>query len=312
MIPDRYHFVWFGRQLPLFAQLAMRSVLVRNPGAELIAWHGPELSSEERAELSSAGIEFRPIDVEGLIQTAGLADTGLLSYYRALTQPAALSNVVRLLVLYAEGGVYLDTDTLTLKDLTPLRREAGFCGLEHILWPREKLTKRSPYFWTVGPALEVWRTVSSALAQGYRLHRRSLRWYSQAANNAVLGFERHHPFLQAALQAIPRLPREDAQKRYRLGTHLLQQTLAERANEVTCFAPSYFYPLGPIASRHFFKERTDLDRVLPQVIRPETHVVHWYTSVSDLRSRDRKHIENRRDRSIYARLCAEVLEHPLR
>ena len=43
---------------------------------------------------------------------------------------------MRLAILYAEGGVYLDIDTVTVRSLRDLCAEAAaFCGEERIVFP---------------------------------------------------------------------------------------------------------------------------------------------------------------------------------
>src|SRR5690606_27090502 len=117
--------------------------------------------------------------------------------------------------------IYLDTDTLTVKDLSPLRSTAAFCGQEHLLWSKRRLDKRTMYFWTVGPVLSGVRLMSAQLKAAYRPHRALLRFYDRAANNAVLGFAAGHPFLSRAFVAVANLPEQERTKRFRLGTHLL-------------------------------------------------------------------------------------------
>jgi hypothetical protein len=109
------------------------------------------------------------------------------------------------------------------------------------------------------------------------------------------------------LHAMAVLPVSDAARRYHLGTHLLQATLEKNPRDVTCFPPSYFYPLGPVVSKHYFTERNDLDAFLTSVIRPETHVLHWYASVSNLQRFDRAYVETNSERNAYAKLCAQFL-----
>ena len=313
-IPNRLHFVWFGEQLPCFAALALKSARAKNPAAKVKLWHDARLRVDARVEsLDAAGIERVTLDVDTLLaQTleAAQAPRALDRIWRVLTAPAARSNVVRLLILYLEGGIYLDTDTLTLQNLDGLRQDSAFCGLEHILWSTARLNKRRPYYWTVGPLLSGLRLVAGHWKEGYRLHERQLSWYDRAANNAVLGFAPGHPFLERAFVRMGELPEHEWTRRYRLGTHLLQDLLTTApAGEASVrqYPPRYFYPLGPILSKHYFYERADVRAATARLIPPDAHVLHWYASVADLAPLDEKYIESHRDTSVYAQLCAPFL-----
>lgn len=313
-IPNRLHFVWFGEKLPCFAALALKSAHANNPTAAVKLWHDARLRVDERVEsLDAAGIERITLDVDMLL-TRALAAIGapraLDRIWSVLTAPAARSNVVRLLILYLEGGIYLDTDTLTLKNLDVLRQDSAFCGLEHILWSTARLNKRRPYYWTAGPVLSGLRLAAGYWKEGYRLHQRQLRWYDCAANNAVLGFCPAHPFLGRAFAQMALLPQHEWTRRYRLGTHLLQDLLKTApASEppVRQYPPAYFYPLGPILSKHYFYERADVGRAAARLIPPDAHVLHWYASVADLAPLDEQYIETHKSTSVYAQLCAPFL-----
>lgn len=313
-IPNQYHFIWFGERLPCFAAVAMKSALAHNPSATVKLWHEPQLAREARVEaLDQAGVLRVVLDVEALLDRARalLDDPAALDHiWRALTAPAARSNVVRLLVLFLEGGIYLDTDTLTLKNLDHLRHDGAFCGLEHVLWSTERLNKRRPYFWTLGPLLSGLRLGAGHFRHGYALHRAQLGWYARAANNAVLGFAPGHAFLSRAFQRMSELPEAAWTKRYRLGTHLLQELLASAPSDepvVRRYPPEYFYPLGPIVSKHYFHDRRDVEAVTRRLIPEQTHVLHWYASVADLAPLDEGYIRNHRQKSVYAHLCAPFL-----
>ncbi len=315
-VPQRLLFVWLGSSLPLFAELALRSAVHHHPNWEVLLWHSPELSPEPRARLASLGVVCRPIHIEQLLGSAAAVlpegapplGVGLLGdVYYGLSTPAARANLIRLLALYTHGGVYLDTDTLTLRDLSPLLPLSAFCGQEHLLWPRRKLNLADSYFWVLGPILSAARWVCAHTDSGYRRHRQLLPWYSTAANNAVLGFRPAHPLLRGALERISEMAPRERQRRFRLGTHLLQEMLERPAPgpaaRVHQLPPSAFYPLGPVISGHYFRPVADVARVARELL-AETYVVHWYASVSDLRALDQQYLREHAQRTLYAHLCA--------
>ena len=90
-------------------------------------------------------------------------------------------------ILANEGGVYLDTDTLTLKDFTPLRTEnTAFCGAEHIALPSTVKDSRNPLVWARAGLLMAYRDLCRRRERGWQHFRRYEHLFSAVANNAVL------------------------------------------------------------------------------------------------------------------------------
>jgi hypothetical protein len=310
-IPALFHFVWYGESLPDFAQIAVLSALERNPDARAILWHA-DLQGENQI-FSHPRLELRLIDVRELLNSeppggARYDSARLLGIYQRLRAPAARSNLVRLLVLERWGGIYLDTDTITLKDFTPLRGQA-FCGLEYVLFPAGR-----PLWDPRALLLGEVRRLLAAVPHGYRFQAHLLGHYRLAANNAVLGVPAGHRSVAEMLSRAAQLPEDQWLRRYRLGTHLLQQQLAAQEQErdatarMVALGPEYFYPQGPIISRHYLRDYRDIARVAGALIPAATYAVHWYASVSDLWSRDRGYVRAHRDREVFSHLCAPYAE----
>jgi len=312
-IQSHFHFIWFGSTLPEFAIIAVRSALRKNPGATATLWHSDDFRpSHDLSRLALEGLRLQPIDIDSLLSELAAFDTTLnttllRSIYAKLTQPAARANVIRMLVLYLKGGIYLDTDTLTVKDMSPLRTHGAFCGKERILWPsgRSKLDPRAL-------SLAEMRRVLSAIPGGFRIQKSLDKYYSLAENNAVLGARAGHPLLREMLLGMLRVPRNEWTKRFRLGTHLLQETLhkledAERieAFGIKVFAPTHFYPVGPKMSLHYFRNYRNAKKVAEELVAPETFVIHWYASVANLVGLDYSHIRKHEKRNVYSHLCNE-------
>jgi hypothetical protein len=122
------------------------------------------------------------------------------------------------------------------------------------------------------------RDVCRRAPSGYRWFRHIEHFYPRAVNNAVIGAEAGHPFLDDLIARMIALPRERRRVRYAFGTHLLQTAVREsNAPGVEILGPNAFYPLGPEISEHWFKPRHDVR--LADAIGPETLLVHWYASV---------------------------------
>jgi hypothetical protein len=312
LIPNHFHFIWFGSTLPDFGHIAIRSALTTNPGSTATLWCGDGFeSSPETHLLAHKGLRIEKIDVGSLLHEVYLRDSGikvlqLWNILRELRRPEARANVVRMLVLYLYGGVYLDTDTLSLKPLSGLRRSAAFCGKETILWPAGS----SP----LDPrilALSEMRGLCATMRHGYRWNKRLLRFYSLAANNAVIGARAGHPLLTDMLKRAAAMDPAEWKKRFRLGTHLLQQALpafeseVDEPDSVRVLAPEYFYPVGPKVSRHYFHNYDEPSLVAAELIGDATHVIHWYASVSDLKSRGYAHIRASSQKNVYSHLCRQ-------
>jgi hypothetical protein len=313
-IPDALHFIWIGPRLPWFAKLAVESALNACSTAAVTLWATHDLHADEHTSALSRHPRFRvqPLVERTLFETApgGLPLDLLSRLFATLQAPAARANIARLLLLARHGGVYLDTDTITLRDLTPLRTESAFCGLEHVVWPLEKRYGVHTYRVLGGPVRGLVRKACAHLPRGERVFQRISPWYSTAANNAVLGFTPGHPFLSHMLRRVSELSEAERGRRYRLGTHLLQEALAQVGQElgVRSLAPRYFYPLGPEISHQYFRERHDAAAAADAIISEDTYVIHWYASVSQLTVYDSERVRRERGRTVFAEIAARFLQ----
>jgi hypothetical protein len=278
MIPPTAHFVWIGRELAYVHVLAVASAALYGGFERVLFHHTDELETDPNfTELEAIPrVEARRLAPPALLEAAGGA--GLVDCYRSLTRPAAQSNLIRVALLHESGGVYLDADTVTRKSFAPLLAAGGaFCGEERLVFP-------------VGAAGPLARLRPSAIARvlvrdtlrrmpaGFRWFRRVENHYPARANNAVLGSEPRHRFMQDLLARMRAFPPERRRVRYALGTHLLQAAVAEwRGPDLQVLPPPAFFPLGPEISEHWFRVRPSVD--LGEVVSDETYLVHWYASV---------------------------------
>jgi Glycosyltransferase sugar-binding region containing DXD motif/Alpha 1,4-glycosyltransferase conserved region len=131
-IPPVFHFCYLfagSEEFPFYAYLAILSALRKNPGfvAVLHYCHEPRGEWWQKAK--------------GLVLTNKVADFEHFRLAR-MYHYAHKADVIRLLALNVVGGIYLDLDTLTLRDFAPLRdspfvmaaqpatvsSNAGFCN----------------------------------------------------------------------------------------------------------------------------------------------------------------------------------------
>lgn len=286
MIPATAHFIWIGREFPWLNWAALASAQ-RNGGFErVLLHHTDDLSSAPwfRELRQHPQIECRRLNADAELERA--AGTKLVARYRTLSAPAARANVLRVALLLNHGGVYLDLDTVTTQSLTPLRRESAFfCGAERLAFPAALSHSRSPSAWAAALLRTTARDVARRSTHGVRWFERIVHLYPTAANNAVLGATAQHPFLHELCERMLALSASESQRRYALGTSLLQHALAESRAKLTVHPPEVFYPLGPELSEHWF--RLDTKAVLDDVLAPTTRVVHWYASVRTLQAAPR-------------------------
>jgi hypothetical protein len=311
MIPKIAHFVWLGSELPWVHLLAVASAAQRG-GFDAVQFHHTDsldASPVFRDILRLERVQTRPLDPAALLERTG--GPPLVDCYRDLTTPAARSNLLRVALLAEQGGVYLDTDTLTLRSFAPLCAEGGaFCGEERLVFPVH--AAYGPFSRVRPSALlrMAARDLARRLPDGHRLFRRIERHYPTAPNNAVLASEPHHPFVAELLTRMATLPRARRRVRYALGTHLLQSAVrAWNGPGLRVLPPEVFYPLAPEISEHYFRLRRYVSA--GEVIGETTLLAHWYASVRTERHvarLDANFIRAHATRQLYSALASPVLE----
>ena len=312
MIPATAHFIWFGNTFPWVYTLAIKSCLARGGFEKAVLHHDQDLSGlpwwNELTAL--AGFEARHLDPIAVLEGAPANGPALAALYRQLEAPASRANMVRAAILATEGGVYLDTDTITVASLEPLRHRCGvFFGEEHIVFPGVVRRSHRPNILATALARTGMREVCRRMAGGWQHFRHVESTYPLAANNAVMGASSGHPFVLDLLDRMLSLPRHLQLKRFALGTHLLQTAREENSlSDVEVQSPPVFYPVGPEISEHWF--RAGSSARAGDLVRPETLVVHWYASVRTkaiIPLVDRTWVKNNSHRIAFAELALPFL-----
>jgi hypothetical protein len=287
VIPNRLIFIWFGSRFPYGNLLALRSARRHFRPEEILLIADDPTALRDRLEECAAWPELRLEAAddrwfEGLPHGAGALAKDLFA--KGLS-PATRANLIRLAALYKLGGVYLDFDTITIgdagRDPRDLLAKSGFCGAEPLALPAELFSSLNPLRWAAAGILLAARQIFAVIPGGWRAFRAIEGLYPPAPNNAVMGAEAGHPFLETCFRTMAALPPAERTKRFRLGTHLLQRTVQNTTTEsrqgFEVLPPALFYPLGPEISGHWFKPGTA--RKLDAMLRPGTLIVHWYNSV---------------------------------
>jgi len=286
-IPARVHFCWIGPALPWAYVFAVLSAAAQAQMDEIILHHtdaledGPGLSSLRQAPR----VRLERVDPYACLteveQRLRLGDQ-LTGLYARLTSPVQRADVLRTAILYLQGGIYLDLDTITIASLRPLLAAPQFVGTEFIVWPHWVRISRSPAVWVRHLALDVMRKVLRLIPGGWRGFRHVEQWYFKGVNNAIMGGEPEAPLFAAYLQAMTTLPPARQTAPYALGPDLLQTVIGRfSADELKIHEPAVFYPLPPEISEHWFRPARLVQ--LGLVLRPQTLIVHWYASVRSKR-----------------------------
>jgi hypothetical protein len=277
-IPSTVHFIWLGDRFGALPYLAVRAALDRSR-AHTVRLHAdaPSLADHPlAADLASRGCEIVTLDAAALVDETR---PRLAALYRRLEDAPSKTNLLRLLLLWREGGIYLDTDAITLRSLDPLREEAGFAGLERIAFPASLYGSRNPLRWCYAGVLTAARDIVRRLfLDTGSAFRRIERLYPLATNNAVLGAAPRHPAIGDLLDHIGVMDLREATRRYRLGPQLLERVTGNRSRQdFRLFQPSAFYPLPPEICLAYVKP--DPGGRLGDRPHPDTFAAHLYDSV---------------------------------
>lgn len=316
-IPARVHFCWIGsRRLPWAYVFAILSAAERSELPELFLHHtdtledGPELAALRRAPR----VQLVHVEPQVTLAKAGAAlgiGDGLVAIYRKLASPVMRADVLRAAILYLEGGIYLDLDTITTKSLRPLLDTPQFIGTEIIVWPQRVRLSRSPLVLVRHVTLDLLRKAIRNLPNGWKIFRHVEGLYPVAVNNAVMGAQAGTNLFADYLRAMLEVPLGNQPQAYALGPHLLQEVVDQyQESDLTVHAPQVFYPLPPEISAQWF--RTVGAARLDAVLSAETRVVHWYASVRTklhVAQIDPAYVRAHRAHQLYSALVCACINH---
>jgi hypothetical protein len=307
MIPNRVFFIWFGEKLPWTAGLAILSVKqVQNP-EEIVLYVDSEISGDGYDLIKDvSGIELKKIE-DSLF--SDLNDNGLIGdLFHKFKKPASKSDLLRYVLVYKFGGVYLDADIIAIKPWNDLLQYKGFCGLEVVTFPGDMYSSSNPFPYLLAGIRYSWRLLCAHLPQGWRIFRPTERFFRHCVNEAILGSEQGNKIIEDFFVKISELREKDFSLPACVGPHIVQKSTKNKSSENMEALPStYFYPLGPDISLQYFRKGSV--KMLNKILYPQTRIVHWYNNVE----RDYLHQElNQRwieqnSTSAFAELAKNVL-----
>ncbi len=310
-VPNHAHFIWLGSELPFVHQLALWSAREHGGFERVILHHEPGLVGTQayRSFARDPRFELRVISHAPL--QACPESERLIELFESLKAPAARANVLRIALLFSEGGVYLDTDTITIRPFAALGASHPFyCGAEHIVYPAHVRYSKHPLERGAAHTRALLRMILTAIPGGHRAFHLVRDLYPTAVNNAVIGAAAGHPSLKAMLENMVSMDKKAREVRYALGTHMIQRVVRDDVHAAHVYDPSYFYPLGPEISAHWFRVRATAPN-LDAVIAPTTHTIHWYASVKTqkiLPTIDPAYIEHNATRQLFSALVKRYVD----
>lgn len=192
---------------------------------------------------------------------------------------AGKSNILRYLILFREGGIYLDFDTVTVRDYRPLLALPAFIGEEAVFrYDDDRVSGHfkpgilhTGLFFGMSYYLSYWNCRylgdTSPINGLNRLLMRG--WSDRKLNNAVLGSEAESPFFAKAIALVPET---DPGIKYALGPILMNRTWeTEAARHMRRLDADHFYFIPPSQTFRFFYGPA---RALPE----STYTLHWCSS----------------------------------
>ncbi len=284
-IPPHAHFVWFGKNFPWLNWLAVRSAADRGGYDRVFLHHADDLREAEhfRGLVHDPRIECARFDYHELLTSVESIAPGIVAMAASLKDPAMKADLVRLVLLWRRGGVYLDMDTVSIAPLDDLRAAGGFfCGAERLVWPWAVHGSRNPLQLGLAVARSGVRDLLRRHPNGWRYFRRIEHAYPVGPSNAVLGAAPGHLLLVELMNGAAGLSTKRlTASRCAAGTDLLEEVLSRyRGNDVRVLPTEYFTPLGPEISEHWFRLHPRHKPVRSaELVGPNTRIVHWYASV---------------------------------
>ena len=282
LIPNQYFYIWTGSSFPYLNLLAVKSLLLADDSATAVVYIvGPEPQNDNFENLralervSVVGIE--PDDVFSQLPT-DVKSVGTIFHKMPESSASARSNILRYALLYLNGGVYLDFDTVVTRSLSDLAGHQCFIGEENVwvgdedrvagkwwvcLYPRNLFWLTS---WLLRRADSAW--FSGKLQVARALEKTDAIWSKKQPNNAVMGAVARSPFIRELLLACLDA---DFTVRYATGPTLVSHVAANFPHLVSTLPVNYFYSVAPGESFRFFADRT-------LTLSSEAYLIHYAAS----------------------------------
>ena len=132
MIPPSFYYYWTGQPFQYVHYLAALSLVKSTPGAQVyIHFEDQPRDNPHWSRLRHLDqVRLVSVDFDRLIKHAGY-DPACFGAFLKVAKIVHRSDFVRYLLLADRGGVYLDFDTLVVRDLTPLLHRSFLVGYQN-------------------------------------------------------------------------------------------------------------------------------------------------------------------------------------
>lgn len=284
-MPNLAHLVWLGSRFPWLNVLAVRSAAERGGFDRVVLHHDSDLSAtpffDELAKIPR--VELRLLDWDRVFERCGRYDDQLAAVLPRLRTPGVRSDLLRTALLYAQGGVYLDMDTVTVKTLAPLiARAEAFVGRERLCYTAGVKGSYNVPRHSAAAVRSMTRAFCRRIPEGWRTFRKIERFFPTAVNGAIMGSAPQGRFITGLVEGLLEVPARKQHIVCAIGPDLIQGVAPGFDFPfLEVHSTDVFYPLGPEISEHWFRNlaRGTAKAAFEEVISPETRVIHWYASV---------------------------------
>jgi len=277
-VPRRYLLVWMGKGFSYCCRLAVESITVADPGASIEVHLLGDRPDTIHFDLVDAMPEVSVVPI--VLDELFAEHPHLRAVYDGIPADAhsARSNLLRYLLLWQRGGVYVDFDVILRKPLADLAKGRDFVGLERV-WMHDQARVEGRWSLsmlpgTIGFGL-TWfarrvdaKWFGGALRLGDRLRVLDPLWSTFQPNNAVIGAAARSPFIGHLLEGATAV---DPTVQYALGPNLVASVAREHPKSVHVLREVELYPVPPADTFRYFEDRH-------LRLRDETALIHYVNS----------------------------------
>lgn len=278
MIEKIAHFIWIGDELHWPYYYAIASAFDQGGYEQVIVHHTCYLrnnSAHQAFRCAYPQVKFNLFDVKNEVATVEAElSLNLMSVYNMLPTAAIQSDFLRTLIIYKYGGVYLDTDTLTLNNMQKIMvSHSCFLASEYIIFASQQ-HKYNPYH---AIFLRYLRLLIAVMPRGWKHFEKIQKLYTIALNGAIIGAPKRHPWLKHLLVAMSNMSKNRLSKSCQIGPRLLDREIKHSVatNTVNIVPEKTFCFLPPIIARRWFLQKMDYQLVSSACAYP---IIHWYAS----------------------------------
>ncbi len=289
-IPRNFFFYWSGQDFLFVHLLTIRSLLRTNPMArcEVHCRVEPVDNPHWETLKGLTGLRIVRVDFPELCRRVGVEIGDIDVCTNANILENHRSDIFRYLILACHGGIYVDFDTVILKDLNPLLETEFFIGYQQYAG---KVVLNGGIMGAVADSAAL-RLCLSEMRSRLK-HTDRLSWIALGPELLSEAFIRHRVGAGPALKILGLA----AERRWpswisRGLTHWVKRP----GLTYELYPAHYFYPFPWYRAKEIFQERTD---------GPEAYALHYWSSVNHEIIRDIDQLYLQDSPSLFARILSK-------